>query len=68
MTTKPKKKPEMKVVYRYEKPKNEEGAKEQARKVSMAYDIIFKETIKRMEGSSDGVHIEFLKKFPWLKD
>ena len=67
MKTKPKKKPEMKVVYHYEKPKNEEEAKEQARKVSAAYDIIFKATIENMEKSSNPAHIAFLKKFPWLR-
>lgn len=60
-------KQEIKVVYHYVKPKNEEEAKEQARKVSMAYDIIFDETIKRMEESSDPAQTAFLKKFPWLK-
>lgn len=68
MKRKPKKKPEMKVVYHYVKPENEEEAKEQARKVSAAYDIIFEETIKRMEKSSDPAHIAFLKKFPYLKN
>ncbi len=68
MKIRPKKKPEMKVVYRYEKPKSEEEAKEQARKVSMAYDIIFKATIEQMEKSSDPKKIAFLKKFPWLRE
>lgn len=48
MKSKPKKKKEIKVRYYYVKPKNEEEAKEQERKVSKAFDILFEETERRM--------------------
>ena len=65
---KSKKQQEMKVVYHYVKPKNEEEAREQQRKVDMAYDMLFKATIAEMEKSSDPANIAFLKKFPYLKE
>ena len=62
-----KKQQKMKIVYHYVKPKNEEEAKEQQRKVDMAYDMLFKATIEEMGKSSDPAHVAFLKKFPYLK-
>ena len=38
----------MTIKYHYIKPKNEEEAREQERKVNKAFDILFKETERRM--------------------
>lgn len=46
MKIKPKKKGGMKITYHYVKPKNEEEAKEQEKKVAAVYDLIFEEALK----------------------
>jgi hypothetical protein len=43
--------------------------KEEAeRRVAEAYDILFRETVKMMEKSSNPEDIAFLEKFPWMKE
>lgn len=53
------------VTYKYDDSVPKEEAE---RRVSAAYDILFKETVKMMEKSSNPAYIAFLKKFPWLKE
>ena len=43
-----KRSPEMKIVYKYIKPKTKEEAEEAERRLIAAYDILFDETEKRM--------------------
>lgn len=56
-------KPKIKYKYDDSIPKEEVE-----RRLEKAYDILFEETIKMMEKSSDPDDIAFLKKFPRLKE
>lgn len=58
---KKKNRPEMKITYRYIKPKTEEEAEEAKQRLIAAYDILFDATLKRME--NEGYPPEFLDKF-----
>ena len=53
------------IKYKY----NDNISKEEAeRRLEKAYDILFEETIKTMEKSSDPADIALLKKFPQSKE
>ena len=54
-------KPDMKIEYVYVKPKTKEEAEEAERRLIAAYDILFDETLRRME--SEGYAPELLDKF-----
>ena len=49
-----KKNPEMKVTYTYVEPKTEEERKIQEDNVSKAYDILFDETLRRLNEKDPG--------------
>lgn len=53
------------VTYQYD---NNISKEEGIQRAEEAYNILFSATTEKMEKSSSDADIDFLKKFPWLKN